>query len=102
MKILKKISISLIIALAVLACVKSDCFFFSGDSFYVIENTTMEENSDNTITADNDDLYEVDVTLTQSDYSFNMNNLSGEKLTIVDSFFPKKLSFCIWQPPKVS
>ena len=101
MKILKKISICLIVSLAVFACVEKDCISFSGHSLYVIEHTTSEEKSDNSITPHND-LSEVDVTLTKSIFSFDIKNLSSEKVTIAHFFFPQNLSFCIWQPPKVS
>jgi hypothetical protein len=100
MKTIKKISIFLIISLAVFTCVEKVCFSFSDHSLYVIENTT-EEKSNNSITP-HSDLSEVDITLTKNIYSFDLKNLSSEKVTIADSFFPQNLSFCIWQPPKVS
>ncbi len=101
MKTINKISIFLIISLAVFACVEKDYISFSGHSLYVIENTTNQEKSDNSITPDSD-LSEADVTLTHSIYSFDIKDLSSEKVTIAVSFFPQNLSFCIWQPPKVS
>jgi hypothetical protein len=101
MKTLKKISVCLIISLAVFAWMEKDCFSFSDHSLYIIENTTNEEKSDNSITP-HSDLSEVDVTLTQSIYSFDLKDLSGEKVIISDSFFPQNIYFCIWQPPKVS
>jgi hypothetical protein len=101
MKTLKKISICLIISLAVFACVEKDYISFSTHSLYVSENTTTEEKSDNSITP-HSDLFEVDVMLTKRIYSFDLKNLSSEKVTIADSFLPQNLSFCIWQPPKVS
>jgi hypothetical protein len=101
MKALKKISICLIISLAVFVCMEKDCFLFSGHSFYVIDNTTNEEKSDHSITP-HSDLSEVDVTLTKSIYSFDLKNLSSEIVTTADPFFPQNIYFCIWQPPKVS
>jgi hypothetical protein len=101
MKTLKKISIYLIISLAVFACVEKDCLSFFDLPLYTIENTTNEEKSDNSISPQSD-LSEVDVTLTKSMYSFDLKNLSSEKVTIADSFVPQNLSFCIWQPPKIS
>lgn len=101
MKTIKKIAIFLIISLGIFASVEKDCISFSGHSLYVIENTTTEEKSDNSVTP-HSDLYEVDVALTKSIYSFDIKSLSSEKVTIADSFVPQDLSFCIWQPPKVS
>jgi len=101
MKTLKKISICLIISLAVIACVERDCFSFSGHSVYVIENTTNGEKSDNVITP-HSDLSEVDVTLAQGIYFFDLKNLSSDKVTVSGSFFPQNLYFYIWQPPKIS
>jgi len=91
----------LIISLAVLACVKKDYISFSGHSLFVIENTTNEEKTDNSVTP-HSDLSEADVTLTKSIYSFDIKNLSSEKITIANFFFPQNSSFCIWQPPKIS
>ena len=91
----------MIISLAVIACVERDCFSFSGHSVYVIENTTNGEKSDNSLTP-NSDLSEVDVTLTQSLHSFDLKNLSSDKVTVSGSFFPQNLYFYIWQPPKIS
>lgn len=101
MKTIKKIAIFLIISLGIFASVEKDYISFSGHSLYGIENTTNEEKSDNSITP-HSDLSEVDVTLTKSIYAFDLKNLSSEKVTIADSFFPQNLSFCIWQPPKIS
>jgi len=101
MKTIKKIAIFLIISLGIFACVEKDFISFSGHSLYVIENTTNEEKSDNSVTP-HSDFSEVDVTLTKSIYSFDIKSLSSEKVTIADSFFPQNLSFCIWQPPKIS
>ena len=91
----------MIISLAVFACVERDCFSLSGQSLYVIENTTNEENSDNSITP-HSDLSEVDVTLAQSLYFFDLKNLSSDKVNVLGSFFPQNLYFYIWQPPKIS
>ena|ERR1035437_11167631 len=101
MKTLKKISICLIISLAVFAFVEKYCFPFSGHSLSVIETTIDEEKSDHSITP-HSDLSEVDVTLTKSIYSFDLKNLSSEIVTTADPFFPQNIYFCIWQPPKVS
>jgi hypothetical protein len=101
MKTLKKISICLIISLAVFACVEKDCFLVSGHSLYVIENTTNEEKSDYSITP-HSDLAEVEATFTKSIYSFDLKNLSGENVTTPDSFIPQNIYFRIWQPPKFS
>ncbi len=101
MKTLKKISIYLIISLAVFACVEKDCFSFFDHSFYAIENITNEETSDNAITSDLD-LSEVDVTLTQSIYNFNLKYLPNERVIISDFFFPENIYFHVWQPPKIS
>jgi hypothetical protein len=101
MKTLKKISICLVLSLAVFVCVEKDCFSFSGHSLYVIENTTNEEKSDNSITLHND-LSEVDVTFTKNIYSFDLKNLSSEKITTPVSFISQNIYSRIWQPPKVS
>ena len=101
MKTIKKIAIFLIISLGIFACVEKDFISFSEHSLFVIENTTNEEKSDNSVTP-HSDFSEVDVTLTKSIYSFDIKSLSSEKVTIADSFFPQNLSFCIWQPPKIS
>jgi hypothetical protein len=101
MKTLKKISIYLIISLAVFVCVEKDCLSFFDLPLYTIENTTNQEKSDNSITPDSD-LSEADVTLNQSIYSFNLKNLSCEKVTVLKTFFPQNIYFCIWQPPKIS
>jgi hypothetical protein len=101
MKTLKKISIFLIISLAIFACVEKDCFSFSGHSLYAIENTTNGEKSDNVITP-HSDLSEVDITLAQSLYFFDLKNLSSDKVNVLGSFFPQNLYFYIWQPPKIS
>ena len=101
MKTLKKISIYLIVSLAVFACVEKDCLSFFDLPLYTIENTNNQEKSDNSITPDSD-LSEADVTLNQSIYSFNLKNLSAEKVTASGFFFPQNIHFCIWQPPKIS
>jgi len=101
MKTLKKISICLIISMAAFVCMEKDCFSFSGHSIYVIENTTNEEKSDNSITPDSDSSG-IDVTLTQTIYSFNLKYLSSEKIKVSNTFLPQNKGFCIWQPPKIS
>jgi hypothetical protein len=101
MKTIKKIVIGLIISLAVFAYVEKDCFLFSGHSLCVIENTANSEKSDNSISA-NSDLSEVDITLVQYSYSFNLKSLSSEKVTISATCFPQNIYYCIWQPPKIS
>lgn len=90
----------MVISLAVFGCV-ADYVSFSGNSVCVIENTTSQEKSDNSIIP-HSDLSEADVTLTKSIYAFDLKNLSSEKVTVADSFFPQNLPFFIWQPPKIS
>ena len=101
MKILKNISICLVISLAAFVSVEKDCFSYFSHSIYVIENTSCEEKPSNVITPDYDSPG-VDVMLTPSIYSFNLKYLSGEKVTIPGSYFPQNIYFCIWQPPKIS
>jgi len=101
MKTWKKISIYVIISLAVFTGVEKDCLSFSNLSLYTIENTTNEEKSDNLITIDSD-LFEADVMLTKSCYSFDLKNLSSQKVTVSGFIIPQNIYFCIWQPPKIS
>lgn len=101
MKTLKKISISLIIILAVFASIEKDCFTFFDKQLYIVENSTNEDKSDNSFTS-NIDLCEGEVALISGIYTFNLKNLSNEKVIISNFFIIQNLYFCIWQPPKNS
>jgi len=100
MKTLKRISIYLIISLAVIVSAGKDCVLFY-HSPYVIENTTSESKSAVSLSSDLD-LSEVDVSLNQVVYTFSLKHLPGERISVSDFFFNQNLYFHIWQPPKIS
>lgn len=101
MKTLRKISIYLIISLATLACVEKDCSLFFDKPLYSVENSTNNDKSDNSITADID-YCQIDIAIIAGIYAFNLKNLSVEKVIISAFFYPHNLDFFIWQPPKIS
>lgn len=101
MKTLRKISIYLIISLAIFACVEKDCSLFFDKPLYTVENNTTDDKTDNSVTADID-FCQIDAAIISGIYAFNLKNLSVEKVIISDVFYPHNLYFFIWQPPKIS
>jgi hypothetical protein len=101
MKTLKKISISLILSLALFASMEKQCFLFFDNPLYAIENSDNQEESQNSVTSDSD-LLQADVILKKDSYIFNLKDLPNEKVVLSNNFCCLYSFTFIWQPPKVS
>jgi hypothetical protein len=101
MKKMNKILIYLVIPFAVFAFVERGYYSFIAPSHYCIEYATDEADSDYSTTTGLD-LSDFSVTLTSGINLFSLKYITSERVIIPDPHYIQYLSFCIWQPPKIS
>lgn len=103
MKKLKTITLSLLILLTVFTFEGRGYFSIVNIPTFVIENTTNELESDDLSVFGSENIEGAgDINIELNTCTFNFKQFGYEKVITGHFFFPSKLSYQVWQPPKFS
>lgn len=98
---MKKLSILLICALALLAGVEKACFVLTDPSHNQQDMPMDDAHSANAVNS-HPDHSEQDASVIPAVFTFQLTSLVGQRIPASDNFILQKTNTSIWQPPKLS